>query len=48
MTDRDAIIAANTHRRTAMINADRNQLEAALLARLVWSHPLGVVKLRGA
>ena len=45
MTDRDAILPADS-RRAVMINWDRNQLEAVLLERLVWTHSSDVVENR--
>lgn len=48
MTDRDAILAADARRRAAMIDGDRNQLEAVLSERLVWTHSSGAVEHRDA
>jgi len=46
MTDRDAILPADASRRAVVINWDRNQLEAVLLERLVWTHSSDVVENR--
>ena len=48
MTDRDAILAADARRRAAMIDGDRNQLEAVLSERVVWMHSSVAVEHRGA
>ena len=46
MTDRDAILPADASRRAVVINWDRNQLEAVLLERLVWTNSSDVLENR--
>ena len=48
MTESEAILAADTNRRAAMIRADRNQLESIFSERLVWTHSSGAVERREA